>query len=116
MFHSRFNQYGLWSQMGLISDPNSANFLPCDLGQDNFPLPSLSSLIYTAGKRTPASFDCCEDDRKKYDGAWPARDARCSVKVSSRPPLSVLNLFPCCVQLKVYDVLKVIFQFRSNKL
>ena len=32
------------------------------------------------------------------------------------PLLSVQNLFSCYLQLKVYDVLKLIFQFRGSKL
>jgi hypothetical protein len=50
--------------------------------------------------------------RKMVPG--PEEKVCCKCQLSSS--LSEWNLFSCCMQFKVYGVLKLIFQFRSNKL
>lgn len=111
MFHSRSSEYRLWSQMDLVSDPLSATFPPMTLGKMTFP--SWASFL-TPRKELQSRLTVV---RMTGEGTLsPAHGGGWAVSGSIPPLLSVFNLFPCRMQLKVYDVLKPIFQFRSNKL
>lgn len=109
VFHSR-----LWSRKDLISNPNSAAFYPMTLGKVTLPCRASISSFITRRKELQHHLTVVRKTRKIHGRARP----RCKVLRNREllPLLAVLNLLLCCVRLKVYDVLKVMFQFWSDKL
>ena len=77
---------------------------------------SLNFLLFNSEKIAPnLIFGCYEDRGRRRDSAWLLMEGVPFVCVLLSL-FSVRNLFLCYMQLKVYDVLKLIFQFRDSKL
>lgn len=96
VFNSRFDDYGLRSQMDLISNSDSAIFYPTTLGKIILFLLCLDVLICNSEKRTPVSSDGCEDDMRASARAWPTTEG--VRETGALPPLLAgSSLFSRCM-------------------